>query len=253
MNKVDVKIMAVKPRRKMVLAMLEKLGLPEAETVVYDDRPSGGGTLYTCRKCWEAPVPEGVTHRVVLQDDLLLCNNFIEIMNRIVNTNPEFIFSLFCSRMKFEYATEGSPYVIVKGRNAWGQGMLMPVSYVKPMFEFADSELGKDFPYDDGIYAWWAQKEKLEIMTTVPSTIQHLCPTESTLGYNDKRKVSKVWIGEDLSGINWESKAIAFSPSMPISVSLEEQKRRLDRLMSKPVYTIFRDAENNEFDEVDDK
>lgn len=249
MYKVDIKIMAVKPRRDMVLAMCEKMGLPEDGTVIYDDRPSGGGTLYTCRKCWEAPVPEGVTHRVVLQDDLLLCNDFVGIMNRIVNTHPEFIFSLFCSRMKMEYALPNCPYVIIKGRNAWGQGMLMPVKYVKPMFEFADAELGKDFPYDDGIYAWWAQKEMIEIMTTIPSTIQHLCPVDSTLGYNDKRKVSKVWIGEDLSKVNWESKGLTFSPSMPISVSLDEQKQRLDRLMSKPVYTVFRENHSNTFED----
>jgi hypothetical protein len=72
MNKVDVKIMAVKPRRKFVLQMCERLGLDEKDTVIYDDRPNGGGPLYTCRKCWEAPIPDGVTHRIVLQDDLLI-------------------------------------------------------------------------------------------------------------------------------------------------------------------------------------
>lgn len=249
--KCDVKIMAVKPRRKMVLDMCQKMGLSEEDTVIYDDRPSGGGTLYTCRKCWEAPVPEGVTHRVVLQDDLLLCDNFISIMDRIVNAHPEFIFSLYCSRLKFEHGLPDSPYIIIKGRQAWGQGMLMPISYVKPMFEFSDRELGKDFPYDDGIYAWWAEQEKIEIASTIPSTIQHLCPQNSTLGYNDKRKVSKVWRGSDLSDVNWDSKAITFSPSMPMDVSLEQQKERLERLYSKPVYTIFRGNGGNKF--ADDK
>ena len=247
--KADIKIMAVKPRRHMVLDMLEQMGLDEESTVIYDDRPTGGGTLYTCRKCWEAPVPEGITHRVVLQDDLLLCNDFPEVINRIVNAQPEFIFSLYCSRMKPEYAAPGTPYIIIKGRNAWGQGMLMPVAFVKPMFEFSDKELGPDFPYDDGIYAWWATQEGMEIMSTIPSTIQHRCPTESTLGYNDKRKVSKVWIGEDLSAVNWEAKDFTFSPSMPMDVSLQKQKERLGRLMEKPVYTVFRDNAGNVFED----
>ena len=249
MNKVDVKIMAVKPRRKMVLEMCEQLGLSEDECVIYDDRPNGGGPLYTCRKCWFAPVPNGVTHRVVLQDDLDICDNFVGIMNEIVNVHPEFIFSLYCSRMRFEYAAQGSPYVIIKGRNAWGQGMMMPISYVKPMFDFADAELGADFPYDDGIYAWWAEKEKLEIMTTIPSTIQHLCPNNSTLGYNNKNKVSKVWIGRDLSKVNWKAKAIAFSPSMPMDVTLEQQKQRT----IKSVYTVFKKDGNNVYSEADNK
>ena len=248
MYKADIKIMAVKPRRPYVLKMLEKLGLSEADTVIYDDRPNGGGTLYTCRKCWEAPVPEGVTHRVVLQDDLLLCNDFVNIINRIVNAQPEFIFSLFCSRLKPEYAIEGSPYIIIKGRNAWGQGMLMPVKYVKPMFEFADRELGKDFPYDDGIYAWWATEEGMQIMSTIPSTIQHLCPTESTLGYNNSKKISKVWIGEELSQINWEAQTFTFSPSMPISVSLKKQKEIIAAKGNpQNPYTIFRENGGNKF------
>ena len=247
MYKVDVKIMAVKPRRKMVLAMCEQMGLSEEECVIYDDRPQGGGPLYTCRKCWEAPVPEGVTHRVVLQDDLILCDDFIGVMNQIVNTHPEFIFSLYCSRMRFSFASEGSPYVIIKGRNAWGQGMLMPVSYVKPLFEFVDEELGKDFPYDDGIYAWWAEKEKMEILTTIPSTIQHLCPTDSTLGYNNKNKTSKVWVGKDLSGVNWNADWFSSSPSMPMDVSLEEQKKRIEKRGMQKAFTIFQKGEGNVF------
>jgi len=247
MYKCDVKIMAVKSRRNFVLDMCKKLGLSEDECVIYDDRPNGGGPLYTCRKCWEAPAEEGVTHRVVLQDDLLLCDDFIGIMNRIVNTNPEFIFSLYCSRLKFQMALPDSPYIIIKGRQAWGQGMLMPLSHVKPMFEFADRELGRDFPYDDGIYAWYAVENGLEIMSTIPSTIQHLCPTDSTLGYNNSRKVSKVWRGEDLSDVNWESPKVTFSPSMPNPVSLKEQKEKLEALMSKPVYTIFRGNNGNKF------
>lgn len=251
MNKVDIKIMAVKPRRKMVLAMLEKMGLSEADTVIYDDREHGGGTLYTCRKCWEAPIAEGITHRLVLQDDLLLCNNFVEIINRIANAQPEFVFTLFCPRMKFEYALSDSPYVIVKGRNAWGQGMMMPIDFIKPMFEFADRQLGKDFPFDDGIYSWWAVQEGIQIMTTVPSTIQHLCPTESTLGYNNSKKISKVWTGEDLSGVNWDSRAFTFSPSMPTTTSFKEIKKQIAEKGNNPnPYTIFRENGGNRFEDM---
>lgn len=244
----DVKIMAVKPRRAMVLEMCEQMGLKENDVVIYDDRPSGGGTLYTCKKCWKAPAAPGVTHRVVLQDDLFLCDDFINIINRIVNTNPEFIFSLFCSRVHFEHALPNSPYVIINGWNSWGQGMMMPLRYVKPMFEFADRELGTDFQYDDAIYTWWAQQEKIPIATTVPSTIQHRCPTQSTLGYNNKQKISKVWAGFDLSNVKWEAKSFAMSPRMPLEVSLEEQKKRIAEKGNKPAYTIFRKGNSNVFD-----
>lgn len=245
--KCDVKIMAVKPRRDMVLRLCDRLGLTEKECVVYDDRPSGGGPQYTRKKCWKEPIPDGVTHRCVLQDDVDVCDNFIEIMQEIVNVHPEFIFSLFCSRMKYEYRLPDSPYVIIKGKNAWGQGIMMPLKFVEPLYHFVDTELCPDFPRDDGIYAWWAQQEKMEIMTTIPSTIQHLCPTESTIGFNDKRKVSKVWAGRDLSDVNWKAQGFAFSPSMPIEVSLQQQQERLQKLMEKPIFTVFRKDNSNVF------
>lgn len=246
MNKVDIKIMAVKPRREMVLSMLDQLGLDEESTVIYDDRPYGGGTLYTCRKCWEAPIPDGVTHRLVLQDDVLLCDNFLETMNRIVNTHPEFIFTLFCPRLRFDDALPNSPYIIIKGCNTWGPGNMMPVSYIKPIFDFVDAELGHDFPFDDGIYSWWAQREKIYIASTIPGTVQHLCPTESTLGYNNKNKITKVWKGADLSDVNWESGAVTFSKSMPIEVSLEKVKQQIAGGRIR-VHTIFSKNGGNEF------
>ena len=245
-SKVDIKIMAVKPRRNMVLKMCEQMGLDEADTVIYDDRPYGGGTLYTCRKCWEAPVPEGVTHRLVLQDDVLLCNNFVEIMNRIAEAHPEFIFTLFCPRIRMENALPDSPYIIIKGCNTWGPGNMMPVSYIRPMFEFVDRELGPDFPFDDGIYSWWAQREKVYIASTIPSTVQHLCPTQSTLGYNNKNKITKVWTGPDLDAVNWNAKSVAFSKSMPIEVSLEKVKQQIAEGRIK-VHTIFTKNGGNEF------
>lgn len=246
--KVDVKIMAVKPRREMVLKMCEQLGLSEEKTVIYDDRPNGGGTLYTCRKCWESPIPEGVTHRLVLQDDVLLCDDFLEIMNKIANVHPEMIFTLFCPRVRFEDALPDSPYVIIKGWNTWGPGNMMPVSYIKPMFEFVDAELGSDFPFDDGIYSWWAKREKVYIATTIPSTVQHLCPTESTLGYNNKNKITKVWNGKDLSGVNWQSENVTFSKSMPISTSLEKTKEMIaeGKIKNDP-FTIFKKNGGNVF------
>lgn len=250
MYKADIKIMAVKPRRPYVLKTLDKLGLDEATTVIYDDRPSGGGTLYTARKCWEAPAKEGITHRVVLQDDLLLCNDFQGILNRIVNAQPELIFSLYCSRVKPEDMHPETPYMIIKGTNAWGQGMLMPLHHVKPMFEFSDRELGEDFPFDDGVYIWYARAKKIPIATTIPGTIQHLCPTESTLGYNDKRKVSKVWYGENISNYNWDAKAVAFTKAMGEPVTLEIQKERIRKngQLTNP-YTIFRDNNGNKFED----
>lgn len=244
----DVRIMAVKPRRNMVLKMCEKLGYAESECVIYDDRPNGGGTYYTCKKAWRSPMPEEVTHRVVLQDDLLLCNDFMRIINRMVNAHPESIFTLFCPRVRFEDRLPESPYLVVRGYNTWGQGIILPKQYIEQIIEFSERELGTDFQWDDGQYAWWAKENGIPIMTTIPSTVQHLCPTESTLGYNNKNKVSKVWQGENISDENWDARSFTFTKNMPISVSLEKQKALIaEKGNNTNPYTIFRDNGGNVF------
>ena len=91
---IDIKIMAHPSRRNNVLSILKQLNMDES-IVVYDDRPNGGDALYTSRKAWLSPMPVDKTHRLVLQDDILLCDNFINIVHDIIRTLPDKVISLF--------------------------------------------------------------------------------------------------------------------------------------------------------------
>jgi hypothetical protein len=74
---IDIRIMAHPMRKDNVLKTLRTLNLSPS-VVSWDDRPAdkGGDAIYTARKAWTCPLPLDCTHRVVLQDDILLCDNF---------------------------------------------------------------------------------------------------------------------------------------------------------------------------------
>ena len=91
---IDVQIYGVHARDDMIAALTAKLSIP-LDRVHYDDRPNGGLMIYTAKKAWLAPVPDGVTHRVALADDVDVCSGFVPICEQIAAAHPEDIISFF--------------------------------------------------------------------------------------------------------------------------------------------------------------
>jgi hypothetical protein len=74
----DIHIYGVHERDDMINSTAEKLGLG-CKNIHYDDREERGLMMYTAKKAWLAPIPEGITHRIALADDVEVCDNFKEI------------------------------------------------------------------------------------------------------------------------------------------------------------------------------
>ena len=221
MVKVDIKIMGCHKRDEYIKAMLEKLGLDES-IVCYDDRDGKGDAMYTARKAWLAPIPYGVTHRLVLQDDCLLCNDFVDIVHKIVEQYPNVFFSLLNTRVNPEDKKIDSPYIQIVGERMYGQAIIMPVKHIQKMFDWID-RLEKGYRHDDTAIGTYASVNGIKVLSTIPSLLQHLCPTDSLLGYNNEKKVSRVWIGEDLSHIDWTKRGLNKSIYMVNLLGLKDK------------------------------
>ena len=171
---IDIRIMAHPSRRENVLKVLEQLNMDES-IVVYDDREYGGDALYTARKTWLSPVPLGTTHRLVLQDDVLLCDNFLSIICDIVNTLPDKVLSLF----------NLIPYDLIKDRECCykkyetlaGQAIIMPVIYIKECWQWIDANCG-ECKHDDIMISKYCKHHGIGLFTTIPPIVQHLGDTE---------------------------------------------------------------------------
>lgn len=170
----DIKIMAHPSRRHHVLKMLDALGADE-DIVVYDDRTVGGDAMYTARMAWLSPFSENTTHRLVLQDDVLLCDNFLDIVSNIVNTASNKVISLFDTIPSD--LVKKKPCCYVRCNNLCGVAIIMPRIYIQDCWEWIDAHHG-DCLCDDLMISEYCRKHGIPTYTTIPSIVQHIGDTE---------------------------------------------------------------------------
>lgn len=207
MYKIAFRIMACPERKEYVDAEVEKLSGADVK-VFYDDRPDEirKGSSYTQLACINDALVGDYTHLCLLQDDLLLANQFADCIEKIVEARPLALWTLYCSRIKAEDLSFNSPYARIFPAETWGPGNVIPIPMLKKIMEFRQEKL-PNYIYDDGLYQIYCIENGMPVYTTRVSLLQHLCPKDSILGYNDGRKVSKVWAGEDIfDRVNWGSR-----------------------------------------------
>lgn len=190
--KVEFRIMGVMKRReKYILPMLESLGMDES--IVFYDEHNGKmkNALSNAKNAWLAPTDADFV--CVLQDDLLLCDGFVEAATECANNFPNAIFSFFNTRLRKEDGSIETPYVKTIGCGVWGQAIMIPTYMIEPCFFWINENYGKDYKHDDIAIGFFASMNGVDVMTTVPGIVQHLAHNDSVLGYNNKNKVSQVF------------------------------------------------------------
>lgn len=170
---IDIQVYGMHVRDEMIANLRTKLNLPE-ENIHYDDRPNGGMVIYTAKKAWLAPVPEGVTHRIALADDVDVCNGFLQIAERIAAARPNDIISFF----PYEFRDgnpdlEGIDTPYIQTMSLFGPAIMMPVQHIKPCFDWIEEQFHDNIADDEGIHAY-ARMMGIRVVTTVPSTVQHI-------------------------------------------------------------------------------
>lgn len=185
---IDVKIMAHPSRSRNVGAMLQSLGMSE-DIVVWDDRENGGDAMYTARKAWTAPIPEGCTHRIVFQDDGDICDNFMAIAEKAAAKHPNTVVTFFHmgEMPKDERYQE---YML-----SVGVALMLPVKVIERWFDFVDNriqnycakELLPDIlKADTSCLRLFLRNAHIPCVTTVPTLVQHI-GDNSLVGINRRR------------------------------------------------------------------
>lgn len=189
---IDIRIMASPKRADYVKELVNKLGLSE-DIVVWDDRPNGGDAMYTARKAWLYPLPEGCTHRLVLQDDIDVCEDFIKHATAIADRHPTHVVSLICFNEPTNYPNKkNTPYYKIKD-NMSGCAIMLPVDIIKPCMEWCEESNDEILkPHDDLMISKYCRDNNILMVTIIPSIVQHLGGYESLLnieyGWNRKSK-----------------------------------------------------------------
>lgn len=187
---IDIKIMAHPKRSENVERIVNKLGLSK-DNVIWDDRPNGGDAMYTARNAWLAPIPGNCTHRLVLQDDVDVCNDFISHATAIANRHKTHVVSLINFDNPSNYPNHrGTPYYRIKG-NMSGCAIMMPVNMIRPCMDWIDNQDDEILkPHDDLMISKYCRDHNILMVATIPCIVQHLGGDSSLLDaiYNWDRK-----------------------------------------------------------------
>lgn len=173
----DIKIMAHPSRKDNVLKLLDKLGFDES-IVVYDDRENGGDSIYTSEKAWRQPIIDNkITHRIVLQDDIDVCDNFLQTMSKIINDMPDICVSLYNGIPIDVRISKIDPYV--KVNELCGVGIILPVKYIDDCWNWINSQSEENYcKCDDIMIHKYCKSQNIDVYTTIPLTVQHIGDTE---------------------------------------------------------------------------
>lgn len=225
--KIAYRIMACYERQHYVEDILRKLDGTDVK-VFWDDRPKEErkGTAYTQLKCIEDALNGDYTHLCLLQDDIALVDRFDDCIKRLVEFKPMALWTLFCPYVKAEDLSFDAPYAMIQPANTWGQGNVIEAGMLRKIMEFRQEKM-PNYIYDDALYLIYCNLKGIPTYTTRVAMLQHLCPTNSMLGYNNQKKVSKVWIGENVyERMNWENRSIK-------RYNTGSQKKTIEREMLK--------------------
>lgn len=213
--KCDFKIYGIEERKENILQNKKILDLSdddvliqtkEMRTEAYDKWPY---KMY--KKSFLKPFKAGVTHRVVLQDDVELCPNFVELTNKIANTHPNAVFFLtnLDFKKKNEYADNlKTPYINL-GSFITGCSILIPKKYIEDMFKWFEENYPQIWignPHEDTAVALYCKRHNIPCLTLVPSLTQHLGDVSTICNY--EQPLRTVYF-ENWDKANWDSKEIA--------------------------------------------
>lgn len=173
---VGIKIVGVHERDHMIDEMNRQLQLPAGD-IIYDERPGGGYAFPILKKAWLDPYAEEETHRVVLNDDLELCDDFINICNQIAKAQPNSIVSFFSTYFNSSYCDQEiqklqTPYVR-HDVGIFGCAIMMPKNVAIECMEFTSMNY-PDIKFESRAFTEFARERGIPIITTLPGLVQHI-------------------------------------------------------------------------------
>lgn len=221
---VDIKIYGIHERDFLIYKLKDRLNLSDND-ILYDDREVRGSCLYTLEKAAMAPMPENLTHRLVMPDDMIVCDDFYTVINKIINAHPDKIICLFpyayrTHESEYSYQPNNSPYVRSNGLIA-GNGLIFPVQTLEPMFKWIHETHPDDFNDYRSEYALrgWLRHSHITMVNTIPAPVQHIGDDYgSYLPYAVTENRKTGYFREDcLTDVNWESKEVMDFPGYDYS------------------------------------
>lgn len=204
--KLSVKIMAHEKRAQFIPGLVEQLGITD-DDVIWDQK---NNRWDTGRRAWEA-IDQTADWGCVIQDDALVCRNFIPAMEkalaRLSEIEPKCVVSPYVgTRRPMAHRVEaavqdathdGASWIKMPSLN-WGVAITLPTWMIDAMLPWCDKQ---QYPnYDRRIGRYAIDRLSMPTMCTWPSLVDHR-DTPSLVQHGNGRSAHR-FIGEDRSALD---------------------------------------------------
>jgi len=184
--------------------------------VVCDPEPNGPRNPWrTYRQCLLLTPPEA-THRLVLQDDAIVCDHFLETMQLVLEARPNSMLALFvpgshrAAALDMYRACERDecffPFPFHTGSWVPVVALVWPAHTIPPFLEWAALK----YPVtkrraDDAIVGSYAREHRTEVLATVPSLVDHPDDVPSLIGnrMNERSRMAVCMVDGDARQRGW--------------------------------------------------
>lgn len=220
--KLEVRIVAVPQRRAGVEYLLKRL---DCEATVYWDYGKIG-CINNSLRAWSDPVKPDTTHLAVLQDDVDVVDDFSKHVESIARVHGDAILAVIECEIKPDEAKEGTPYIVMRNQNFRGCGIVMPVKHIQPFLDFYHHAIPA-YPHDDSAIGIFSFLNDITALATYPALGQHLGAHDSVISkvhnaHNSQSRISKLWTGQKIEGVNWDTRDYAVSKAYPLIAHLKK-------------------------------
>lgn len=165
--KCDFKIMGVKSRIANIEETKRILLLNDQD--VFIDREMRMNPFLSSLDTLRLPYTDGVTHRCILQDDIILSSHFKSFVNKLIGIAPDAIYSLYSFTGYKPYRKNAK--ILKTGGKIWGPAVVIPLKYLEGIQTLAN-KVKIDYIHDDGFYSYFAKRNGIDILTTCPNVVQ---------------------------------------------------------------------------------
>ena len=149
--------------------------------MVTDDGPLPANPWRGYQLCLQSVASSVAEHGVILQDDVVLCENFGPAIAQIAETNDDAPVVLFLGALPIPTAKrarmamkKGEHYVDLSHRDFCPVvGMLWPRHKAQEFLTWSSEQKLPNARSDDAVTGYWANKSQQRIRVTVPSLVQH--------------------------------------------------------------------------------
>lgn len=159
---------------------------------------------------WKGAVNRSRSHCVLLNDDLILCKDFLAIVRKVIEARPNHLINLYNSHDLAHVAVERKLSWLTSVNGLIGNAYVLPTEHLRAFLEWRAHNLTPgtiELLSEDNLLNLWAMEQGALVWHTVPALVDHDTSVPSCF---DNTQVRKPTVGPlpDMSAVDWNTDAI---------------------------------------------